>query len=388
MEKVKRFSKLALATGLSLFLAACGGASTGSGDSAGSSESGGNEVKFGLITALTGGAAAYGQSINEGATLAIEQINADTEDQVELIVEDEKGDKNEAINAMNKLIHSDQVLAVEGPMLSGTMFAAGPVAQEAGVVALGTSTTAEGITDIGDYIFRNAIPESVAVAEAVRQSHDAYGYETAAIMYSQNNDQMVSVNDTLNETFEELGVEVVATETFADGDTDFSAQLTNIQAAEPDIIAVASLYQEGALIVTRAREMGLDQKVIGSNGFNSPEFINQAGEAANGSIVGTPWFPGRDSDLVRDFNASYEEQYGKQPDQFAAQAFDGINMLYKAWVDSGRTQDRAAFRDALSAIENFEGVTGEFQFTEKGDPLMEVQVLEIQDGEFTELQAQ
>ena len=113
-------------------------------------------------------------------------------------------------------------------------------------------------------------------------------------MYSNNNDQMVSVNNTARKALEAEGVQIVDTETFADKDTDFSAQLTKIQQANPDVIVVASLYQEGALIMKKMREMGMKQPVIGSNGFNSPEFIKIAGAAADGVIVGTPWFPNKD----------------------------------------------------------------------------------------------
>lgn len=369
-----------------LALAACGNAGDETASStAGSAAAGEENVKLGLITATTGGAAAYGISIKEGAELAVEKINAEGGAQIDLLIEDEKGDKNEAINAMNKLVHKDNVLAVQGPMLSGTMFAAGPIAQQAGIVALGTSTTADGITDIGDYIFRNAVPEKLAVSAAVKKSHEALGYKTVGIMYSQNNDQMVSVYNTLEAAFAELGVEVVAVETFADGDTDFSAQLTKIKEINPDMLAVASLYQEGALIMKKARSMGIDQQVIGSNGFNSPELLKQAGEAADGVIVGTPWFPGKDSQIVKDFREAYVAKYEREPDQFAAQAYDGINLLYTAYQNSGSATDRAAFRDALAAIEDFEGVTGEFQFDENRDPQMEIQVLTVEDGKFVEL---
>ncbi len=382
---MKRFAKMLTVGAAGLVLAACGNEEA-SGDESGAAGDD-SSVKFGLVTALTGGASAYGVSIDEGARLAVEEINAENPDrQIDFIIEDEKGEKDEAINAMNKLIHQDQVLAIQGPMLTGTMFAGGPVAQEAGVVSLGTSTTGDGITDIGDYIFRNAVPESTAVAEAVRQAHEALGFETAAIFYSQNNDQMVSVNNTLEDVFEEVGVEVVASETFSDGDTDFSAQLTNIQATNPDVIAIASLLQEGSVIMTAARNMGLDQPVIGSNGFNAPAFITQSEEAADGTIVGTPWFPGRDSEITQNFNEAFEAEYGYSPDQFAAQSYDGIHMLYQAWVDSGYTQDRAEFRDALANISNFEGVTGPVSFDENRDPVAEVQVLKVENGEFVPLE--
>ena len=379
----KSMFKRALALGATAILAAaiagCGGNS--------SSTSNANEAKVALLTTTSGAAAAYGESIKNGAELAVAQINADANNvKINLLVEDTKGDKNEAINAMNKVISKDKVVAVIGPMLSGEMMAAGPIANKNKVVALGTSTTAEGITDIGDYIFRNAVPESIAVDAAIRQAHKVLGYKTAAIMYSNNNDQMVSVNNTAKKALESEGVQIVATETFADKDTDFSAQLTKIQQAKPDIIIVASLYQEGALIMKKMRELGMNQPVVGSNGFNSPAFIKNAGASADGAIVGTPWFPNKDDQKVRDFRKAYVEKYGHEPDQFAAQAYDAVFLYEAALKAAGSTTDREKFRNALKGITDFIGVTGKFQFNEKRDPSMEVQVLQIKNGQFDALQ--
>lgn len=359
--------------------AGCGG-----NKDAGSANS--NEAKIALLTTTTGGAAAYGESIKAGAELAVSEINADANAvKINLLVEDTKGDKNEAINAMNKVIAKDKVVAVIGPMLSGEMMAAGPVANKSKVVALGTSTTAEGITDIGDYIFRNAVPESLAVDTAIKEAHKTLGFKTAAIMYSNNNDQMVSVNNTARKALESEGVQIVDTETFADKDTDFSAQLTKIQQAKPDVIVVASLYQEGALIMKKMREMGMNQPVVGSNGFNSPQFIKIAGDAANGVIVGTPWFPNKEDQKVKDFRKAYVAKYGKEPDQFAAQAYDAVYLYETALKKAGSTTDREKFREALKNIADFVGVTGQFKFNEKRDPSMEVQVLQIKNGQFDAL---
>ena len=379
----KSMFKRALALGataiLAVAIAGCGGNS--------SSTSNANEAKVALLTTTSGAAAAYGESIKNGAELAVAQVNADANNvKINLLVEDTKGDKNEAINAMNKVISKDKVVAVIGPMLSGEMMAAGPIANKNKVVALGTSTTAEGITDIGEYIFRNAVPESLAVDAAIRQAHKVLGYKTAAIMYSNNNDQMVSVNNTAKKALESEGVQIVATETFADKDTDFSAQLTKIQQAKPDIIIVASLYQEGALIMKKMRELGMNQPVVGSNGFNSPAFIKNAGAAADGAIVGTPWFPNKDDQKVRDFRKAYVEKYGHEPDQFAAQAYDAVFLYEAALKAAGSTTDREKFRNALKGITDFVGVTGKFQFNEKRDPSMEVQVLQIKNGQFDALQ--
>lgn len=369
---------LSLVTALAIGVAGCGSSNGGSANS--------DEAKVALLTVTSGGAAAYGESVKNGAELAVEEINKEANSiKIKLQVEDTKGDKNEAINAMNKVIHKDNVVAVVGPMLSGDMFAAGPIANKNKTVVFTTTSTAEGITEIGDYAFRNAVPESIAVAEAIKQAHEKLGFKTAAIMYSNNNDQMVSVNKTAESTLQSLGVQIVDSETFADKDTDFSAQLTKIQRANPDIVIVASLYQEGILIVKKMREMGMTQKVIGSNGFNTPVFIKGAGAAADGAIVGTPWFPNKDDQKVRDFRAAYKAKYGTEPDQFAAQAYDGMYMVEKALKDSGSTTDREKFRNALANLKDFIGVTGKFVFDEKRNPKMDVQVLEVVNGQYDAL---
>lgn len=236
-------------------------------------------AKIGFITACTGPGAAYGTSQKEGIDMALEEINADpaTKTKIDLITYDTKLVKTEAINAMKRAVTQDKVLAVIGPMTTGEFFAAGPIAQQAGVTVFGISLTADGVTDVGDYIFRNAVSGRLAIPITVKKAHDKLGFRTAAVMYSHNNDMLVSENKIYQKLLPEMGVDIVATESFADKDTDFSAQLTKIHAANPDVIVIAGFYQEGALIAKKAREMGMDQPIIGNNGFNSPEYIRQAG---------------------------------------------------------------------------------------------------------------
>ena len=162
--------------------------------------------------------------------------------------------------------------------------------------------------------------------------------------------------------------------------------MTKIEQAKPDVIVVASLYQEGALIMKKMRELGINVPVIGSNGFNSPAFIKNAGAAADGSIVGTPWFPNKDDQKVRDFKKAYVDKYGHEPDQFAAQAYDAMYMVEAALKKAGSTTDREKFKEALKNIADFVGVTGKFQFDAKGDPKMDVQVLQVRNGQFEALQ--
>lgn len=347
----------------------------------------GNTVKFGFITAYIGPGAAYGQAMKDGVDLAVDEINKDpnTKYKIDLVTYDTKLNKTEAVNAMKKAIEEDKVLAVEGPMTSGEMFAAGPIAQQSGVVAFGTGTTAPGITDLGNFIFRNAIPGKLGIPITVEKAHQKFGFKKVAILYSNNNDQMVGEHQIYTDLFKKMGLDVVADETFADKDTDFSAQLTKIQQANPDVICVAGLYQESALIAKKAREMGMNQPIIGGNGFNSPAYIKQAGTAADGSLVATPWNPESDTPKAKHFIEAFKAKYGHEPDQFAAQAYDAMYLMHEAAEKAGTTTDRKKFRDTLAGIKGFEGATGKFEFDANRDPKMDLTVLQVKDGKWVPL---
>lgn len=377
---LKGMAAAAAAAVLAGAFAGCGGGQKSSGGDA----KGQQTVKFGFVTAYTGPGAAYGQAMKDGVDLAVEEINnnPNTKMKIDLKTYDTKLVKAEAINAVKKCIEQDKVLAIEGPMTSGEMFAAGPIAQQSRVVAFGTGTTAPGITDIGDYIFRNAIPGKMAIPITVKKAQEKLGFKKVAILYSNNNDQMVGENKIYQELLKEMGLEIVATETFADKDTDFSAQLTKIQAANPDVIAVAGLYQEGALIVKKAREMGMTQPILANNGFNSPAYIQQAGEAANGTLVATPWNAESKSEKAQAFRKAFVAKYGHEPDQFAAQAYDAMYLMHQAAETSGTTTDRKKFRDTLAKIKDFEGATGKFQFDDHRDPKMDLAIMEAKDGKW------
>lgn len=344
----------------------------------------GPQAKVGFITACTGPGAAYGISQKEAVDMAVEEINSNpnTKIKLDMITYDTKLVKTEAINAVKKAVEQDKVLAIIGPMTTGEFFAAGPIAQQAGVTVFGISLTADGVTEVGDYIFRNAVPGKLAIPITVKKAHDKLGFKTVAVMYSHNNDMLVSENRIYQKLFPEMGVDIVATESFADKDTDFSAQLTKIQAVNPDVIAIAGFYQEGSLIVKKAREMGLNQPIIGNNGFNSPEYIKQAGPAADGTLVATPWNPDRKSEKAQAFRKAFKEKYGHEPDQFAAQAYDGVYMMHRAIEEAGTTTDRKKLRDTLAGVKGFEGVTGKFEFDQDRNPKMDMDVLEVKNGQW------
>lgn len=354
----------------------CGG-KTGGAVSSGAK----NAAKIGFTTALTGGAAAYGKSEEEGVRLAVEEINKKGDFPIDLLVEDTKAVPADSMNATKKLIQ-EKVSLIIGPMTSNEAKAAGPIIQNAKVPSLEISVTAENITDIGDCIFRNSVPESKNIPQTVKKTHKLLGYKTAAILYAHDNEQHVTAQKYFRKTMEEEGVQVIDVETFGSKDSEYSAQLTNIQHKAPDVIVVCSYYQEGSRILKKMREMGMDQPVLGDNGFVSPELGKMAGAAADNVYVSSMWSADRKDEKVQKFVESYTKAYGRAPDQFAAGAYDGVYMAMDAMQRAGTTTDHKKIRDALAQMKDFKGVCGTFSFDEKRDPVVDLILMKMQDGKF------
>jgi branched-chain amino acid transport system substrate-binding protein len=366
-----------------ILVSACSGkeASKPSTESKDGGKSGAVTVKVGVISWLTGAGAGYGEAITNGLKLANKEINAEGKVKIELLTEDSAGKQEQALSAAQKLMNSENVSVIIGPTLSTEMKVVGPEADLNGVPIIGTSTTADGIPQIGDYVFRNSIPETVAIPASVKKAVEAFDVKKVAILYGNDDVFTKSGYDTMKKVAEDMGLEILTTETFQKGQADYNAQLTKIKGTNPDLILCSALYNEGAVIMNQARKMGITVPFVGGNGFNSPEVIKIAGDSANGLIVATPWFGGKQDEKVQGFVEKYKAEYGKEPDQFAAQAYDALYILAAA-IEKAGSDDRDAIRDALAETKGFEGILGEMSFDEEGDIVMEPTVLTIKDGSF------
>lgn len=399
-------SKVALLLVSAMILAACGsgapggssaggtadapGTSQGGAPAAGGGSGGGqaqDPIKVGAIFILSGPSSGYGISQRTGVELAVADINAAggiNGREVQVIFEDSQGSGDEAINAVRKLIDRDEVVAVIGPTLSTEMFSAGPVANDSGVPILGVSTTVPGITDIGEYVFRNSLPEAKVIPHTVARSVEKFGIKRAAVLYANDDDVSKAGAEIFKAELQKNGVEIVEEATFSVQDTEFGPQITKVLAADPDAFFISTLYNSAALLMVQARQAGFTGHFIGGNGFNSPALIEVGKDAVEGAVVGSPWFAERNDPKVQKFVSDHIAKMGKGPDQFAAQSYDGMMLIAEALRAAGST-DRDAVRDALAAIRDYEGVTGVFSFDENRDPVMTPFILQIKDGKYVEL---
>jgi branched-chain amino acid transport system substrate-binding protein len=343
-------------------------------------------VPVGAIEVLSGPNAAYGTSIRAGLELALDTINKKGVlggRAIALSIEDSAASKEQAINAARKLIGRDKVVAIIGPMLSNEMFAVGPVTNGRGIPTIGTSTTAPGITDIGPFIFRTSLPEADVVPVTLGHAH-AHGGNTIALMYANDDAFSKAGFAAMRAAADTVGLKTLTAESFGSKDTDFSAQLTKIQELKPDIVAISALVEPICGVLLQARQLGFGPptQFVAGNGGNSPKVGALAGAAADGLLVGSPWFVAKPDPLNQAFVAAFSAKNGHPPDQFAAQAYDTMFILAEA-IDRAGAAEPDKIRIALAATDHT-GVMGRFRFTDHRDPAGtdNVVVLVMHDGKF------
>jgi len=356
LTRITRISAVALAAALSLGAAQAA-----------------DPIKIGVAEALSGGAAQYGISIRNGFQMAADEINAAggvNGSKIELVIEDEQGKKDEAINAFKKLIFQDKALMLFGPTLSNSAAAADPIAQAAHIVVFGTSNTADGITTIGDHVFRNSVTEADVLPVTISVAAKVAKVKKVAVMYGNDDVFTKSGYDAFKKALEDQKMPVTTTETFAKGDVDFKAQLTKIKATNPDAVVLSALIAEGAPIMVQARQLGLNVPFIGGNGMNSVKIFDLAKGASDGLWVGSPWSIENRTPENNSFIIAYTKKYSAPPDQFAAQAYDAMHIataaLKKVKLSGDLAKDREAVQAALPAVK-WTGATGPFSFRRVND---------------------
>ena len=344
-------------------------------------------VMIGAIEVLTGPNSRYGIAIKRGFDLALEQVNKTGVlggRPIEIAYEDSAGSKEQAINATRSLIGSKHVSLLLGPSLSSEMFAIGPLANQNKVPIIGTSVTAIGITAIGPYVFRTSLPEANVIPVTLRAAQEKFGVRRVAVMYGNDEAFTKSAYEAIKVALEKLGIETVATETFSNKDSDFSAQLTKIKSLDPDAIVVSSYVEAAVGILLAKRSLGFPEsvRVIGGNGMISPKLGEIAGVAADGTLVGSPWFIDKNDPKSLEFVKDFKARFNEDPDQFAAQAYDTM-FIAAAAIESSGDASSSKIRDALTRTD-YVGVMGKFGFTPDRDPAETsgVVVLEMKSGRF------
>ncbi|KGR86757.1 ABC transporter substrate-binding protein [Lysinibacillus odysseyi] len=389
-SKMKKFASIFLATSvLAGMLAGCGASEEGGSSSGGSGSSDGDTIKIGANLELSGGVASYGSSINDGAKLAIDEINKNggiNGKKIEYIAVDNKSDNAEAVTAGIRLAEQEKVVAMLGPATSGNATATVQTANQFKVPMVTASGTAETVTvdkdgKVNDYAFRTCFIDPFQGIVAANFATEELKAKNVAIYMDSTSDYAKGLAASFKKQIEENGGKVVKEEAYVTDDVDFKSTLTNIKSENPDFVFIPGYYEEVGLIVKQARELGIDAPLMGADGWDSPTLVELAGpDALNNTFITNHYSSGDPDPKIQDFVSAFEAEYSKQPNAFHALGYDTVYFLKDAIERAGDKVTGETVQKALAETKDLSLITGTFTVDKNHNPVKSATVLEFVDG--------
>lgn len=365
-----------LAAGAVLALSSCG-----KNDSAATSN---DTTKIGEYACLTGQTASFGTASHNGASMVIDDANANggvLGKKLKLITEDDQSKPGEAATAVRKLISRDHVVALIGEIASSRSLEAGPIAQQNKVPMVSPGSTNPNVTRIGDYIFRVCFIDPFQGTVMAKFALNSLHKTRVAILTDVRQDYSVGLAQFFKDYFTKNGGTIVGEQSYSSGDQDFKAQLTSIKAMNPEAIFVPGYYNEVGLIARQARELGITVPLMGGDGWDSPTLTQIGGPAMEGNFFSNHFSTEDQNPVIQDFIKKYKARFNKEPDAMAALGFDAAKVLLDSITRAGGTEP-AKLRDALAATKDFVGVTGKITIDENRNATKSAAVLTIKNGAF------
>jgi len=250
---------------------------------------------------------------------------------IKLVFQDTGGDEAGAINAVQTLINQDKVVGIIGPSASQQAFSADPIAERAKVPVIGVSNTAKGIPQIGDYIARVSAPVSLVAPNAIKAALKLNPkLKKVAVFYAQNDAFTTSETAIFQEAIKKQGLDIVTVQKFQTTDTDFQAQAANAINLKSDLVVISGLAADGGNLVRQLRELGYKGLIIGGNGLNTSNIFSVCQTLCDGLIIAQAYSPEAPGEINAVFRDAYVKQNKKEPPQFSAQAFTGVQVFVEA----------------------------------------------------------
>ncbi len=375
---LKSFVGIVTATAISLSMVACGNTTK--------KEVAQDKIVIGTMGPLTGGNAIYGITTSNGIKLAVEERATVLDKPIELLSVDDKADPTESVNIYNKFINNDGVVALVGATTSASSLNVGIASVKDGTPVLTPTGTVPEITQSGDNVFRACYTDPFQGEIMAKFTFENLGLKKVAIIENIDSSYSEGLKNSFVQKFEELGGEIISVEGYKAGDKDFRAQLTKIASSNPEGLFIPDYYTEAYLIASQAKDIGLsDVVLLGGDGWDGMHTIFSEDPNADVSVVENTYFCSHysledESPKVQKFVEAYKAKYGENPTAFAALGYDGANIMLDAIEKAGSTDSKAII-EAIRATD-YEGVTGNIKFDENGDPIKEVSILRVENGQY------
>jgi len=354
-------------------------------------------VKVGINAPITGDIPKVGEGTKYAAQMWLEDIEkaggievGGRKYPVELVIEDNESKAESAVKANTKMITEDEVLVIVGPQSSKQAVPAGDVANNYETPMITPWSTNPDSTKDRPFVFRGCFLDPFQGPVLANFITEEFGFTKAAVLYDVASDYPKGLAEFFKQAWEKIhgAGSVVAFESFTTKDTDFSSQLSKINKSGAQVLFTPQYYNEVALIVQQAHELGWKGPIVGSDSWGSAETVTLCGKDCYGLFFSTHYAAAGAQGATREFIERYEKKYGYTPDDVAALTWDSLRLVQTAIENSGKItgkikQDRKAVRDALAQIKNFKGITGDMTFTEEGDPIKCAVIVRISDkGEY------
>lgn len=339
-------------------------------------------IEIGFFGDLTGPTFNFGLSAKNGVLMAVDEINQAggiNGHKIDIVIEDDKGSPEEAARVTGKLIDRYKVIAIIAAGASGNSLAASPKAQAAHVPLIAPSSTNPAVTQAGDYIFRACFIDAFQGEVMAKFAANTLKAKKAAIMVDFNSPYSRGLTEFFELSFAKLNGQIVAKQSFSQGDADYRGQLSAIKTANPDVIYIPGYYGDVAIIAKQARQLGLNVPLLGADGWDAPELWELGGDALNDSYISNHYSADDPSETIQQFVHSYRQRYGNlTPDAHAALAYDALRFLAEAIQRAGTTEG-PKLREALAETKNFPGVTGIISMDGERNAVKPAVVLKLED---------
>ncbi|MBV9865095.1 MAG: ABC transporter substrate-binding protein [Abitibacteriaceae bacterium] len=345
----------------------------------------GDDILLGEYGSLTGSTATFGISSDNGMQMAVDEVNGAggvLGKKVRVQKEDDGGKSEQVGSVIKKLINQDNVLAIVGEVASSRSIAAAPICQAAGVPMITPASTNPTVTTIGDDIFRTCFTDTFQGAVGARFAGKNLKAKTAAVLTDVANDYSKGLGAAFIEEFQKNGGKIVAQESYSEHDTDFHAQLTRIKSTNPDVIFIPGYYTEAATIAVQARSLGIQQPLLGGDGWDSRELIKIGKSALQNCYFSDHYSPDSPDPKVKQFVTTYQKRFGEIPDAMAPLAYDATHLLLDAIKRAG-SLDRDKIRDAIANTKNYPGVTGNISIDKDRNAVKPITILQVKGDKFT-----
>jgi branched-chain amino acid transport system substrate-binding protein len=354
-------------------------------------------IKIGINAPITGDIPKVGEGSKFAAQMWLEDIEkagglqvGDKKYPVALVIEDNESKAESAVKANTKMITEDGVMVIIGPQSSKQAVPAGGVANDYQTPMISPWSTNPDTTKDRPFVFRACFLDPFQGPVAAKFVKEEFGYTKAAVLYDVASDYPKGLAEFFKKAWEEINGpdSVVAYESFTTKDTDFSSQLTKIKDSGAEFLFTPQYYNEVALIVKQAHELGFNNPIIGSDSWGSAETVSLCGEDCYGLFFSTHYAAAGAQGATKEFIDRYQQKHGYVPDDVAALTWDAIRLAQQAIENTGGLsgdikKDRVAVRDQLAKIKDFAGITGNMTFTEEGDPIKCAVIVRISDqGEY------